>query len=128
MVLSSKVIVAFLVMDLVFLIELSTRGVSPRMVLDLLALTIICIMLTHVMVQSLLVAVCPRFGFPSICSLTLWDPRLGHLVFLMCRYRGRGLENMDLKGSGLLLHHVIRTLDGSPSHDGLQEEIGRAHV
>ena len=90
-VLSSKVIAAFLEMDLVFLIELSTRGVPPRMVLDLLALTIICIMLTHIMVQLLLVVVCPRFGFPSICSLTLRDPRLGHLAFLMCRYRERGL-------------------------------------
>lgn len=97
MVLSSKAIAAFLEMDLVFLFELSTRGVPPRMRLDLLAWTIICIMLTHIMVRLPLVVVCPRFGFPSIRSLTLRDPRLGHLAFLMCRYRERGLENMDLK-------------------------------
>ena len=97
MVLSSKVIAAFLEMDLVFLIELSTRGVPPRMRLDLLAWTIICIMLTHIMVRLPLVVVCPRFGFPSIYSLTLRDPRLGHLAFLMCRYQERELENMDLK-------------------------------
>ena len=113
-VLWSKAIAAFLEMDLVFLIELFTRDVPPRMVLDLLAWTIICIMLTHIMVRLLLVVVCPRFGFPSICSLTLRDPRLGHLVFLMCRYRECGLENMDLKDSDLLLHHVIGTLDDSP--------------
>ena len=114
MVLSSKAIAAFLEMDLVFLFELSTRGVPSRLMLDLLAWTIIRIMLTHIMVRLPLVVVCPRFGFPSICSVTLRDPRLGHLAFLICRYQERRLENMDLKDYDLLLHYMIGTLDGSP--------------
>ena len=84
-----EMLASLLMGPLIFLLELSFWGMLPRVFRNY-PWTNICIMLTHMISWVLLLGVWPSLGFPSICLLTLRDPRLGFFCPLMCRYEDMG--------------------------------------
>jgi hypothetical protein len=73
-----------LAVALVFLRGLLLWGMVLRVFENLFILTSICIMLTHMISWVYRLPVWPSIGFPSMCLLTLWDPRLGLFHLLVC--------------------------------------------
>jgi hypothetical protein len=106
--LQPRSIFAFLLMVVLsFLREFLFWGMILRVLKILFTWTNICIMLTHLVSWVHPLPVWPSIGYQSMCLLTLWDPRLGLLCLLECRY-GDMVGEHELDGTWSLAHEVIK--------------------